>query len=1182
MGTLKNCLKANKISDAQAKVIREWAAQYREDGHPGPVANERAVRDLIKRTEDDLAEIMAQVKERADAAGRGAQTEGRRGEGTPRLAEGEEGRLRVRDHAEARVEAPEGEEVKYSVVTPAQDRAYMEAVERGDTKTAQKMVDEAAKAAGHVIGPAPHGTTAPDFTIFKTPSYFGHGAGMYSHSNSDLVSWKGNRLKLVNKPNLSSITETTDLADSYGIPVGGLAWPGGDGIFRYEGENSYGEPRWSLIENWQAQEGENYTLKDVVPPHPPDEKPRIVRAYIKMQNPAQLTAKEGEKLSIGQKNGKYDKDLHDRLIAQGHDGAIAPDDWGGPWHKHYIPFYPNQIKSADAITYDDAGNVIPLSQRFNPSKEDIRYSVVPGAPHVKQTEGGQQTTRKQPSYIQRVEHEAGRLNLDVMEEARPGSRQDMIDALEALPAGARKKAEQFATSVSNDEAEAVGEALLKSRPGMLRRMGKLERGAGSLQTQIITLGRHYLAMYDAAQQAKDAYQANPNDARTRAELNQANAAMYAAMMNYMGKKSEAGRGLQAARSLRTALDANNPQITIQAALAKRGIEMSEEELAALMTIPQGDHAAFVRFMNEAIRKRERFTLRDWVDSFRYFNMLSGTNTHAYNWMSNMLWIGDVAIRQPIESVVDLAKWGLTLGHVKRARYMGDWVAGMRGSIAGAPSALRGAWEILTTGMAKAQAKQTLADTDKYGGYREAPGGGKNPLNWTSRLLSAADFVFSQSRYLGALEQLATRQAMRDENLRGQALRDRVREMVSSGELHEEAEKEGRRATFTNDAVTQRIMGFLRRHDETRGAATVLNYLFPFMRVSENIARRGVAYTPGLGAIRLFSGNTYKNPGKASQVVAEQVLGSALALAGYALASADNATGEAPDDPKEKERFYDLGKTSYSVNIPGVGWIRWNRLGPVAFPFVVGVALRERMDKDPEGKLGVDEAKELISVLARTFGDMTLVTQLGNIMSLFERGRSATDAATRLARNTASQFVPASAQMRQWTALFDPYLRETRPLEKAEDVGDLFELMAKEIYNGIKSGIPVASQTLAPRISQFGQPIQRGNKGAAAFSPAVPRRGNEDPVIRELAELGVEYPGIPASSVKGEKLSPGEHYRMRMETGQPIYDALARTMKSASWFRMTKEQRKAQADRIIKQYTTKIRKVWRTQNRRVSQ
>lgn len=41
----------------------------------------------------------------------------------------------------------------------------------------------------------------------------------------------------------------------------------------------------------------------------------------------------------------------------------------------YIFFNPKeQVKSADPVTYDDNGNVIPLSERFTAANEDIRYS----------------------------------------------------------------------------------------------------------------------------------------------------------------------------------------------------------------------------------------------------------------------------------------------------------------------------------------------------------------------------------------------------------------------------------------------------------------------------------------------------------------------------------------------------------------------------------------------------------------------------------------------------------------------------------------------------------------------------------------------------------------------------------------------------------------------------------------
>lgn len=42
---------------------------------------------------------------------------------------------------------------------------------------------------------------------------------------------------------------------------------------------------------------------------------------------------------------------------------------------NYVFFNSEQVKSADPVTYDDAGNVIPLSERFNDKNEDIRYSL---------------------------------------------------------------------------------------------------------------------------------------------------------------------------------------------------------------------------------------------------------------------------------------------------------------------------------------------------------------------------------------------------------------------------------------------------------------------------------------------------------------------------------------------------------------------------------------------------------------------------------------------------------------------------------------------------------------------------------------------------------------------------------------------------------------------------------------
>lgn len=55
--------------------------------------------------------------------------------------------------------------------------------------------------------------------------------------------------------------------------------------------------------------------------------------------------------------------------------SSAVQDVEGNTTTHYIVFGSEQIKQADPATYDNDGNIIPLSERFDPNKKDIRWSV---------------------------------------------------------------------------------------------------------------------------------------------------------------------------------------------------------------------------------------------------------------------------------------------------------------------------------------------------------------------------------------------------------------------------------------------------------------------------------------------------------------------------------------------------------------------------------------------------------------------------------------------------------------------------------------------------------------------------------------------------------------------------------------------------------------------------------------
>ncbi|MBR7183505.1 MAG: hypothetical protein IKD41_05890, partial [Alistipes sp.] len=84
---------------------------------------------------------------------------------------------------------------------------------------------------------------------------------------------------------------------------------------------------------------------------------------------------EFSKSDVLKLNADVVKAYTEHLKAEGYDGVIFNDELG---NNEYVAFYPNQFKLADVVeveTYDNDGNIIPLSQRFNFGTNDIRFAI---------------------------------------------------------------------------------------------------------------------------------------------------------------------------------------------------------------------------------------------------------------------------------------------------------------------------------------------------------------------------------------------------------------------------------------------------------------------------------------------------------------------------------------------------------------------------------------------------------------------------------------------------------------------------------------------------------------------------------------------------------------------------------------------------------------------------------------
>ena len=194
------------------------------------------------------------------------------------------------------------------------DAEYMSAVERGDMETAQRMVDEAAKKAGYHRLFYHGAKKGGGFTVFRDWSYFTENKA-YAERYSDRE--KSGSLYTV-YVKLDKPFDTRKAADRK--------------LFN-QIRNEYGlSPiQDSGLPDWT----DGYDISDYI--------------------------------------DENDLDYNGIILDEGGDMVDGKPVSRG---ESYVVRKSAQIKSADPVTYDDNGNVIPLSERFNEKKSDIRYAIV--------------------------------------------------------------------------------------------------------------------------------------------------------------------------------------------------------------------------------------------------------------------------------------------------------------------------------------------------------------------------------------------------------------------------------------------------------------------------------------------------------------------------------------------------------------------------------------------------------------------------------------------------------------------------------------------------------------------------------------------------------------------------------------------------------------------------------------
>ena len=221
------------------------------------------------------------------------------------------------------------QDIRYSRAAQL-DADYLAAVRNGDTATAQRMVDDAAKAAGYSIGPVYHGTQKDNvFTIFKQ----------------------------------SDESERANIGFHFGTLE--------QARFRVNGDSN----KTSGIYIPAYIKGRMVRIPDLGGFNPDDVATWMEKTK-KWVTPrfTEEVDRRLESVETGSDIESIFKDLiYPEFKKRGYGGIIYSNIIEGTGDS-YAVFNSSQIKRADPVTYDDNGNVIPLSQRFDLGKQDIRYS----------------------------------------------------------------------------------------------------------------------------------------------------------------------------------------------------------------------------------------------------------------------------------------------------------------------------------------------------------------------------------------------------------------------------------------------------------------------------------------------------------------------------------------------------------------------------------------------------------------------------------------------------------------------------------------------------------------------------------------------------------------------------------------------------------------------------------------
>ncbi len=405
---------------------------------------------------------------------------------------------------------------------------------------------------------------------------------------------------------------------------------------------------------------------------------------------------------------------------------------------------------------------------------------------------------------------------------------------------------------------------------------------------------------------------------------------------------------------------------------------------------------------------------------------------------------------------------------------------------------RGAAQALTHAKAVLSGEFDIADAPgfEHGGTSAIKGTAGKIMRFPSELIGRQTNLVYLTNYMGEINALAARQAL-TEGLAGEALASRQEYLAHNPtpEMSKAANDMGLHNTFqselgkTGKAVSAAIQ-----------SNPVSKFLFPFFRTPVNLVKASAEYSP-YGALK---GTWQGDLGLQTR----GMLGSSIAAGIAYLASQGVITGGGPVDFKQRKVKEETGWQPYSVKIGGK-YFSYHKAEPLGLTLGAVADAVHSISKDEDPAVQSSKVVNATNHIIRNVSDLPFLMQIANIVdSLTHLGNGNTG--ERMIDNLLSSAV-VPAGVKDIAQAADPTLRQPQYEGSDNPLTGLKQT--------IQSRVPGLTGNVPPQIGITGEPLQAPASRLGGANPFPVSTEKANPVISELARLGITVENLPNKPIK---------------------------------------------------------------------